>query len=170
MTKKQVTKQEFKSYRDGKYRYMICRNSVPDGRFWNGKLCSEWSKVSEKADAVLCWKCTHALCTPPEIGNGYKSSGKPRGWQFMKEYVDEQGNVFHKGIEQPQLKGTLPVTQIEKENKKKLSKRDKEELRNEILVQISVLRGEVKKASLKKDINTGTRALRKLERQLKKIK
>ena len=170
MAKKQVTKHDFKSYRDGKYRYMICRNSVPDGRFWNGKLCTEWSKVSENATAVLCWKCTSASCSAPDIGSGYKPSGKPRGWQFMKEYVDEQGNVFHKGVEQPQLKGTLSATVIDNTDKKKLSKKEKEELRNEILVQISMLRGEVKKATLKKDINNGTRSIRKLERQLKKIK
>ena len=170
MTKKQVTKQEFKTYRDEKHRYMICQNSISNGKYWNGKLCDVWSKVGEQTTASLCWKCTMSLCASPEVGVSYKPSGRPRGWQFMKEYVDEQGNVFHKGVEQPQLKGTLSATVIDNTDKKKLSKKEKEELRNEILVQISMLRGEVKKATLKKDINNGTRSIRKLERQLKKIK
>ena len=35
---------------------------------------------------------------------------RPRGWQFMAVFVDLEKNVFHKGVEQPGLKGTLPVT------------------------------------------------------------
>ena len=50
---------------------------------------------------------------------GYKSTGRMRGWQFMKEFVDVQGNVFHKGKEQPKLKGTLKPTEP-KPTKKKL--------------------------------------------------
>jgi hypothetical protein len=32
---------------------------------------------------------------------------KPRGWHFRDVFVDSEGNVYHKGIEQPELKGTL---------------------------------------------------------------
>lgn len=169
MAKSQKEKREWKTRIDGKKRYMICQNSVPDGKYWQGHICNNWSEVGHKTTAVLCWKCTSALTAPPEIGMGYKSSGKPRGWQFMKEFVDEQGNVYHKGVEQPNLKGTLPPTTIEPSDKKKLSKKEKEELKEQILLQISVLRGEVKKATLKKDINKGTKELRKLERRLKKV-
>ena len=35
-----------------------------------------------------------------------KSIKKPRGWQFMNEFVDSGGNVYHKGKLQPHLKGT----------------------------------------------------------------
>jgi hypothetical protein len=35
---------------------------------------------------------------------------RPRGWHFMETFVDEEGNVFFKGIEQPELKNTLPKT------------------------------------------------------------
>ena len=35
----------------------------------------------------------------------------------MNEFVDKDGNVFHKGKEQPELKGTLPPTKVKaKEN------------------------------------------------------
>ena len=37
----------------------------------------------------------------------------------MKEFVDKKGNVFHKGEEQPELKGTLSSTIIKPRKKKK---------------------------------------------------
>ena len=41
------------------------------------------------------------------------STGRLAGWHFMNEFVDKDGNVFHKGVEQPKLKGTLPPTKVE---------------------------------------------------------
>jgi hypothetical protein len=37
----------------------------------------------------------------------------------MNEFVDKDGNVFHKGKEQPDLKGTLPPTKVKPRKKKK---------------------------------------------------
>ena len=37
----------------------------------------------------------------------------------MNEYVDQDGNVYHKGKEQPDLKGTLPSTKVKPRKKKK---------------------------------------------------
>ena len=67
-------------------------------------------------------------------------TGRPSGWHFMNEYVDADGNVFHKGKEQPDLKGTLPPTKIKP--KKKAKRRTKEE--------ILLARHEKKKKVLKK--------------------
>ena len=53
-------------------------------------------------------------------------TGRPSGWHFMNEFVDKDGNVFHKGKEQPDLKGTLPPTKIKP--KKKAKRRTKEEI------------------------------------------
>jgi hypothetical protein len=171
MSKKQTEVQKFASKIIDNKRYMICRNSEPDGKYWQGKLCDNWSKVGHNTTSVLCHKCSSQLAGDPQVGAGYKSSGKPRGWQFMKEYVDEQGNVFHKGEEQPKLKGTLPPTQIDTESsKKRLTKQEKQELRDQLLQQVVFLRGNISKATLKKDINSNKTQLRKLERQLKKIK
>ena len=58
----------------------------------------------------------------------------------MNEFVDKDGNVFHKGKEQPKLKGTLPPTKIKP--KKKPKRRSKEE--------ILLARHEKKKKVLKK--------------------
>ena len=72
----------------------------------------------------------------------YQPTGRPAGWHFMNEFVDKDGTVFHKGKEQPKLKGTLPPTQVEP--KKKTKRRTKE--------QILIDRHNKKKAALKKAV------------------
>jgi hypothetical protein len=57
----------------------------------------------------------------------YKKTGRPAGWHWMAEFVDKDGNVFHKGVEQPKLKGTLPPTKVKKP-KKKMKRRTKDEI------------------------------------------
>ena len=57
----------------------------------------------------------------------YKPTGRPAGWHWMAEFVDKDGNVFHKGKEQPKLKGTLPPTKV-KPPKKKTKRRTKDEI------------------------------------------
>ena len=80
-----------------------------------------------------------------EVANktSYKPTGRPSGWHFMNEFVDKDGNVFHKGVEQPKLKGTLPPTKVKKP-KKKVKRRTKDE--------ILVAKYNEKKAILKKEI------------------
>tara|TARA_X000001382_G_scaffold90950_1_gene65556 strand:+ start:98 stop:535 length:438 start_codon:yes stop_codon:yes gene_type:complete len=51
-----------------------------------------------------------------------KKTGRPAGWHFMNEFVDKDGNVFHKGKEQPKLKGTLKPTKVKPPKKKKKRK------------------------------------------------
>ena len=70
-------------------------------------------------------------------------TGRPSGWHFMSEFVDKDGTVYHKGKEQPDLKGTLPPTKIKP--KKKVKRRSKEE--------ILLARHEKKKKVLKKAKN-----------------
>ena len=79
----------------------------------------------------------------PDTGKpAYKPTGRPSGWHFMNEFVDKDGNVFHKGVEQPKLKDTLPPTKVEP--KKKTKRRTKE--------QILLDRQAEKKAALKKAV------------------
>ena len=68
-------------------------------------------------------------------------TGRPSGWHFMNEFVDKDGNVFHKGKEQPKLKGTRPITVVKP--KKKTKRRSQEE--------ILLAREAEKKAALKKE-------------------
>ena len=89
-----------------------------DGTFIQCKKClSEYVKVSDESIvAVTCAKCVTVLTWPTEQLNKMKgkkkTSGRPAGWHWMAEFVDKKGNVFHKGKEQPDLKGTLPPTKI----------------------------------------------------------
>ena len=62
----------------------------------------------------------------PESSKSKPRTGRPSGWHFMKEFVDKDGNVFHKGKEQPKLKGTLPPTKLSP--KKKTKRRSQEEI------------------------------------------
>jgi len=168
-------KYSFKTRTQNGKRLMICRNSIEDKNHWswqqfkNKPRCTNWSEVGSDAVAVLCSSCTQKTVEPPKQPRGYVSKGRPRGWQFMKEFVDPQGNVFHKGVEQPQLKGTLEPTKIEPAEKTKLSKREKEELKDQILQQIAFTRGEIKKAKWKKDVKAGHVEMRRLQRKLKKL-
>ena len=73
----------------------------------------------------------------------YKPTGRPAGWHWMAEFVDKDGNVFHKGKEQPKLKGTLPPTKV-KPPKKKTKRRTKDE--------ILVAKYKEKKKILKKEL------------------
>ena len=72
-----------------------------------------------------------------------KKTGRPAGWHWMAEFVDKDGNVFHKGVEQPKLKGTLKPTKV-KPPKKKAKRRTKDE--------ILVAKYNEKKAALKKAV------------------
>ena len=56
-----------------------------------------------------------------------KKTGRPAGWHWMAEFVDKDGNVFHKGVEQPKLKGTLKPTKV-KPPKKKVKRRTKDQI------------------------------------------
>ena len=114
---------------DGKL-YMACKNG-----------CGEYEGVGDETVSVTCWSCVMRVVGPPEEPKGYVPTGRPMGWHFMKEFVDKDGNVFHKGKEIPKLKGTLPVTKIER---KKIKRRTKE--------QILIARHNKKKAALKKAV------------------
>ena len=109
MSKK--NKQQWISFTEGGIRYMEC------------KVCkSEYVQADEDAIAVTCPSCVikiDMMKFPDTIKKQKKSSGRPPGWHFMNEYVDKKGNVFHKGKEQPDLKGTLKPTKVKPRKKRK---------------------------------------------------
>ena len=95
-----------------------------DGRWMQCKHCYEYVEVDEGAGAITCSSCVIKLSmikfpdTMPQYKEK-KSTGRPPGWHFMNEYVDKDGNVFHKGKEQPDLKGTLKPTKVKPPKKRK---------------------------------------------------
>ena len=118
MSKK--NKQEWISFTEKGIRYMEC------------KVCqSEYIQADEGTAAVTCSACvikkTLALKPMDEFfAKKHKKTGRPAGWHFMNEFVDKDGNVFHKGKEQPELKGTLKPTKVKPPKKrKKLTKDEK---------------------------------------------
>ena len=98
--------------------------------------------VSETAVKVTCSYCVLTAVGIPKETIQKVSSGRPAGWHFMGEFVDKDGNVFHRGKEQPKLFGTLKPTKIVA--KKKAKRRSKEE--------ILLAREADKKAALKKAV------------------
>ena len=73
----------------------------------------------------------------------YKPTGRPAGWHWMADFVDKDGNVFHKGKEQPKLKGTLPPTKVKP--KKKTKRRSKDAILVEKYKEKQKLKRELKK-------------------------
>ena len=100
--------------------------------------------VGETAAKVTCSYCVLFAVGIPEEKKSYTPTGRPPGWHFMSEFVDKDGNVFHKGKEIKKLKGTLPPTKVVSKPKKKIKRRTKE--------QILIDRHNEKKAALKKAV------------------
>ena len=90
--------------------------------------CGRWvENVGDDTKSVTCSYCVMLSVGLPEDKPSYQPTGRPAGWHFMNEYVDKDGNVFHKGKEMKKLKGTLPSTKV-KPPKKKVKRRTKEQM------------------------------------------
>ena len=108
------------------------------------KKCGRWiENVGDDTTSAVCSYCVLKAVGMPEEKKSYTPTGRPPGWHFMAEFVDKDGNVFHKGVEAKQLKGTLPPTKV-KPPKKKVKRRSKE--------QILIDRHNEKKAALKQAV------------------
>jgi hypothetical protein len=118
------------------------------------------------ATAVTCHDCVVEMYWIDDLPKR-KSVGFPKGWKFMKEFVHSDGTVYHKGVEQPQLKGTLKPTPIQKKEPiTKKSKAQKANEKQEALAKLSKLKNELKKESRKtyqKKIQT---EIKKLQKQI----
>ena len=99
--------------------------------------------VSEDSVSVIGSRAVMGMVGMPDEPKQKVSTGRPAGWHFMNEFVDKDGNVFHKGKEQPKLFGTLKPTKV-KPPKKKAKRRSKQE--------ILIARQAEKKAALKKAV------------------
>ncbi len=123
---------EYHSYTEGSIRYMVC------------SVCGNYERVGELATGVKCSNCVMKIMMneyPLEESKSYKPTGRPAGWHWMTEFVDVDGNVFHRGKEQPKLKGTLKPTVV------KPRKKTKRRTRHQILLGIDAERkSELKKA------------------------
>ena len=104
--------------------------------------CGRWvENIGDDAVKVTCAMCVLKAVGFPKEKKSYTPTGRPAGWHFMNEFVDKDGNVFHKGVEQPKLKGTLKPTKVKPRKKPTKKRRTKE--------QILLARNAEKKAALK---------------------
>jgi len=140
-------------------------------KFMECRCCGVMVPVTNTTTSVKC-----DLCVREDFNNDfpftpakrYAPSGKPRGWKFMKEYIDKDGNVFNRGVEMPLLKNTLPPTVIKpKPVQPKLSKGQKAQLYTDTLSTIHKLKKELAKAKLKKDQKRITLQIKKLQKTIK---
>ena len=97
------------------------------------------ANVSTEAKSVIGSRAVMGMVGIPKEKPTRVSTGRPAGWHFMNEFVDKDGNAYHKGKLQPDLRGTLPPTKIVP--KKKTKRRTKEE--------ILIARDKEKKAALR---------------------
>ena len=114
---KRKKKIEYHSYIEGTVRYMSCM------------VCGSYEPVGELATGVKCSRCVNMTMMnqyPPENTPSYKPTGRPAGWHWMTEFVDVDGNVFHRGKEQPKLKGTLKPTKVKP--RKKIKRRSRHQI------------------------------------------
>ena len=134
-----IVKKETNHYGGKNIRYMDCKHCGGQVR-----------NVGEEAKSVICNTCFNGRMVKqfPETadfnGRTYKPTGRPAGWHWMSEFVDKDGNVFHKGKEIKKLKGTLPPTKVKPPKNKKIKRRTKE--------QMLLARAKEKKAALKKAV------------------
>ena len=93
-------------------------------RWLQCKSCYEYQKVEENTKSITCARCTMigTLKRKPMdefFAKKHKKTGRPAGWHWMAEFVDKDGTVYHKGKEQPDLKGTLKPTKVKPPKKRK---------------------------------------------------
>lgn len=80
----------------------------------NCKKCDTFVyNVSAEAKSVTCGRCVQSNIPFPKHVTEIVKSDKPRGWAFMSQFVAKDGTVYFRGKEQPDLKGTLPITDAE---------------------------------------------------------
>lgn len=128
--------------------------------------CGTLAIASSDADGVICWECIAegltALDKPKDKQT--KSVGYPRGWKFMKEFVHSDGTVYHKGVVQEDLKGTITPTKIEVKVKKTKAQRFEE--KQALLLEYNSLKKTLLKEKRKTYIKKIQTKLKKLQKQL----
>ena len=98
-------------------------------KYMQCKSCYDYKSVEDNIVSFTCSTCTILRTlkrTPleemiPSLKKK-KTSGRPAGWHFMNEFVDKDGTVYHKGKEQPKLKGTLKPTVVKQKKNKRRTK------------------------------------------------
>lgn len=166
----------FRYYKN--HKYLLCQNSDPSSKYYFGKECKNWTRITnDAAVAVLCKSCTGRLVPPPEEKKRADQNAIkfPRGWKFKSLFVASNLDVYFKGILQPDLHGKYEATPIVeakvKEKKPKLSKNARKELKYSLLQELDKIRtslDEPTKLNLAESMKISSRKL-EIEKQLKTL-
>lgn len=98
--------------------------------------CGREIRISESSVSGICFMCLMSKLPVDDTLTKSKSD-RPRGWTFMKMFVDKDGTVFEHGVENPELKGLYEPTDVEaiknnyKKTKKSKAEKEKEKLEKE---------------------------------------
>ena len=117
---KLIKKNGFKAFKPDRHSFID-----ENGQGWlQCKFCCEYQKVDNIEGYITCSSCVVKIDMMkfPETSMTKQTkpkTGRPAGWHWMSEFVDKDGNVLHKGKEQPKLKGTLEPTKVKPRKKKK---------------------------------------------------
>lgn len=133
------------------------------------RVCGALVPTQEQAESIVCWECVSEMMMssfPSQAKNHSRnnSAGYPKGWRFMKEFVHTNGTVFHKGVEQPELFGTLSPTTIVSKPKK--SKAQKAQEHADLMREYASLKKQLKKETRKTVIKKLESKLKKLQKQI----
>ena len=119
--------------------------------------CGRFMVIGHSANGGICSACTQKKCigllTDSErdkLFGGKSGNGRtvrPRGWKWMTEFVDGDGTVWHKGVEQPDLNGQRPITDIEALRAKRKSAKETSKVKEQAkLLEMAAKKKELKKA------------------------
>ncbi len=123
-------------------------------------------KVAPGSVVIMCSECVAELLrsSDSKILPTQRKVGYPRGWKFKKLFVHSNGTVYHRGVEQPELMGTLPPTPIVQKERK--SKRQREQEKQVVLTELQKLKTQLKKETRKTYAKKLQTKIKKLQRQL----
>ena len=112
MAKKKTDYSKWHSFYEDGQKYLQC---------WS---CLKHYPVDDNCGKLTCGRCSvirDVAMFPNTLPKSYKkkTTGRPAGWHWMNEFVDKDGTVYHKGKEQPELKGTLKPTKVKPPKKRK---------------------------------------------------
>lgn len=128
------------------------------------RVCGAIMYVNTNAESVICSDCVNEMQLTYHTPVKKKQVGYPKGWRFMKEFVHVDGTVYHKGVERPDLKGTLEPTPIIEKPKK--TKQQKKEEKKNAMLEYSKLKKELKREKRKTYIKKIESKLKKLQKQI----
>jgi len=132
-------------------------------RHWLTCKCGREVECDSDTIEIVCWECATKLAPPAENllrpladikAERDAKAQFPAGWKFMKVFVLKDGTVYERGVENPELKGTLPPTDVDalkkerKKNKKGLKQKliEKESEQEELAQKHFEAKKEQKKA------------------------